>query len=376
MGILQTLDVGQGYLKAGFLGFPKSGKTYTATRLAIGTRAFFGLKGPIGFYDTEGGVEYVRKMIQAETGLPPVGLKSRSLADLIAVGKECESSGVSVLIADSMTHVWREVCASALTEINDQRTNGKWRKPALKKLEFQHWGPIKAKWAEWTDFYLNSRLHIVICGRAGFDYDYQDVQGDGGKKELVKTGVKMQTEKEFGFEPSLLVEMERTHGPQGQLVHHATILGDRFSVIDAAECDNPTFEFFAPHVRELTSGAMAAIDTTARTEIGLDEDGDGEWSRERRQRAIYAEEIQGLLTKHIPGQTAAEKARKLTLLEDTFKTRSWTKISESTGSDVLREGLARMRSELEGDGPPTAEEERASLAKEDFEIVGEGGAAA
>ena len=118
MGILQKLGTGQGYLKAGFLGFPKSGKTYTAAKLALGTRKFFGAKGPVGFFDTEGGSEYVSGMIKKESGESIVGLRSRAFIDLMAVAQECETSGVSVLIVDSITHVWRELCDPYLPHIN------------------------------------------------------------------------------------------------------------------------------------------------------------------------------------------------------------------------------------------------------------------
>jgi hypothetical protein len=47
-----------GHLKAGFLGFAKSGKTHTAVELALGTRDFLKLTGPIAMFDTERGSEY------------------------------------------------------------------------------------------------------------------------------------------------------------------------------------------------------------------------------------------------------------------------------------------------------------------------------
>ena len=40
----------------------------------------------------------------------------------------------------------------------------------------------------------------MIAGRAGYDYDYEQRE-DGTGKDLVKTGIKMKTEGEFGFEP-------------------------------------------------------------------------------------------------------------------------------------------------------------------------------
>ena len=121
MSMLQPLGGGQGYLKAGFLGFGGGGKTYTAALLAIGTRKFFQLDGPIAMFDSEGGSEYIAPLVQKETGQPIVGVKSRSLDDLIKVGREAEVGGVSVLIVDSMTHVWREVCAAYLKQVNEGR---------------------------------------------------------------------------------------------------------------------------------------------------------------------------------------------------------------------------------------------------------------
>lgn len=345
MPLLQKLGTGQGWLKAGFLGFPKSGKTWTATELAIGSRAFFKSKAPIAFFDTEGGSEYVASRIRGATGCELLGIRSRAFSDLLAVARECEAGAASFLVVDSISHVWRELCDSHLKAINDYRKTK--NLSPRKRLEFQDWNVIKAAWAEWTDFYLNSKLHIAICGRAGFEYDFQEhEQSDGSmKKELVKTGVKMKVESEFGFEPSLLVEMERVQIERDgkfQLLHRATILGERFGVIDGKECDNPTFDFFKPHVELLVPGAHAPIDTTIKSSTGIDEHGEDAAQRERRQRTIALEEIQGEISRMYPGQTAAEKNAKLELLENTFGTRSWTAV-ECKDVATLKAGLATIR---------------------------------
>ena len=36
--------------------------------------------------------------------------------------------------------------------------------PPRHKLEFQDWGIVKDLWEPWTEFYLNSKLHIIVCG--------------------------------------------------------------------------------------------------------------------------------------------------------------------------------------------------------------------
>lgn len=358
MSLLQPLGTGQGFLKAGFLGFGGGGKTYTAALLAIGTRKFFGLEGPIAMFDSEGGSEYVAPLIKRETGLDLVGVKSRSLDDLIKVGREAESGGVSVLIVDSMTHVWREVCAAYLKQVNDARKRRaeRMRQPfsAQTRLEFQDWGPIKDKFAVWTDLYLNSRLHVVICGRAGYEYDYEE-RADGTGKDLVKTGLKMKTEGEFGFEPSLLVEMERIQNVQetgGLIVHRATVIKDRFNVLDGQSADNPTFEFFRPYLEQLTPGAHSLIDTEVKSDVGVNADGDDGWQLERKRRVILCEEIQGLLMETWPGQTAEAKQAKAKAVHDIFGTRSWTAV-ESRDSQALRDGLAKLRQMV---APETQEE--------------------
>jgi hypothetical protein len=340
---LKALGRGQGYLKAGFLGFNKSGKSYTSAKLAIGVRNYFKLTGPVAMFDTEGGSEYLAPMVRKETGQDLLGFASHSLADLLGMAREAEAAGVAALLVDSISHPWRELCSSHLEEVN-RRRKAKNQQPRH-KLEFQDWAIIKDKWAEWTNFYLNSRLHIIVCGRAGFDYDYE-TNDETGRKDLVKTGVKMKTEGEFGFEPSLLVEMERVQdltGDHTKVIHRAVIIGDRFGVIDGAFADDPDFSFFEPHIRMLTPGAHATIDTRNKTTTGYSDEGDGDWMREKRAREIYCEEIQGLMTEKWPSTSAAEKQEKLALLEKVFATRSWTKVSETLDSQTLKAGLETIR---------------------------------
>lgn len=348
--LLKPIGTGQGYLKAGFLGFQGSGKTFTAVKLAVGTRKYFNLPGPIAMFDTESGSDYVSNTVKKETGKDLLGVKSRSFTDLVQFGQECLTSGVSVAIIDSITHPWRELCDAYLGQLNEKRRQG--NKAPLLKLEFQHWNAVKGQWQKWPDFYLNSALHIIICGRAGFEYEMET--NDEGRKELIKTGVKMRVETEFGFEPSLLVEMEREQEQDANGTWHlkrrATVIKDRFGVVDGKTMMNPDFNFFLPHVKLLTPGASAPVDTSIKTDTGADDVGDDAWQRERRQRAILSEEIQGELVAAIPGQSAEEKKRKAELLYTVFATRSWTAI-ENMPSEKLRDGLEQIRAILRPESP-------------------------
>lgn len=353
MSILKPLDNEMGWLKAGFLGFPKSGKTHTAMLLAIGTRKAMKLKGPIAMYDTEAGSNYIADMVKKETGVSLLGVRGRSFASLMDTAKACLEEKVSVLVVDSISHPWKELCDSYLIQLNDKR-KAKNLYP-LQKLEFQHWGAVKGIWQTWSDFYLNSPLHIIICGRAGYEYDMEK-NDETGRKELVKTGIKMRVEGEFGFEPSLLVEMEREQIPDGnggwKIKRKATVLGDRFNQIDGKEFVDPTFEFFAPHVNRLVKGAHSPVDTTTKTETGADAEGNAEWERERKTRTILCEEAQGLIVSVYPGQSAAEKKQKTDLIEQCFGTRSWTAV-ESMDSGKLRLAVDTLRKWVESKAKDT-----------------------
>ena len=65
------------------------------------------------------------------------------------------------------------------------------------------------------------------------------------------------------------------------------------------------------------------------------------------QRRIVIDEIQSLLTFHIPGQTAAEKKRKIELLREHFAA-SWVEIEEIMPLFDLRAGYDSLHRALEG----------------------------
>lgn len=353
MGLLRPLGMGQGYIKAGFHGFQGSGKTYTATDFAIGIRAHFGLKGPIAFFDTEGGAAFVADKIKAATGLDVIGARSRALTDLLEVVAECEDSGVSVLLVDSITHVWQETQDSHMAGVNRSR---KAKKMAERhSMEFQDWAPVKKQWSRWTTAFLNSKLHIIFCGRAGFTYDHE-LNTETGKKDLVKTGTKMKAENEFGYEPSLLVEMEAIKSGRARktITHRATILKDRWDVFNGKEIDNPKFKDFLPHVARYSAGAHAPIDTSIKTEALVDDEGRDE---NKIRRKVFLEEIEGELTYAYPATQGKDKVAKLMILTEVFGTKSWQAI-EMMHPDKLKAGLERIRTKLsanDGDQIPLEE---------------------
>lgn len=342
---LVELGGGVGYFKGGLYGFAGSGKTHTASVFAVGIRKQLGLNGPIAMFDTETGVEYIAPMIRKETGHNPIGAKSRALADAIAFLSECEKVGVSVAIVDSVTHIWDEVQKSYLHQINESRK----RRNLSEKtsVEWQDRGPLNDIWQKFTDAYLNSKLHIILCGRAANLWE-MEVNKDG-KKELNKVGTKMKTQSDMAYEPSFLAEMEREQlydekGAQ-KVVRTITVLKDRFRLLDGKQCQNPTFDFIKPHVDMLTPGVQNAVDTSRETPLNVTDEGNIEWNSEKRNRAIFCEEIQGLLTSVWPGQGADEKRAKVEILHRLFQTRSWEAIQIMEAAK-LKAGFDKMTEEI------------------------------
>jgi hypothetical protein len=352
--LLKKAENKMAFFKCGILGFPGSGKTYTASLLAIGIcKATKNNK--VAFFDTETGSDFMLVKLQAE-GLEVFQVKSRSFKDCVQTVEECEEQGIGVLIIDSITHVWRDLCDSYDAKLH---RNG--------RLQFQDWNVIKMEWRHYSDAFVNSKVHVIVCGRAGYDYDY-DFNEDGSK-DLIKTATKMKVETEFAFEPSLIIEMERTtedrdaikehmgktdaknkaaklqHKPEvgSQAIHRAYVLKDRTDRLDGQVFDNPTFEDFLPHFQALNiGGEHLGVDTTRNSEGLFDIQGKTVWQKEAESKEIALEEIKAEVDKVLPGSTAKEKQAKIHLSEHVFGTASGTAL-EKKKADELREGLKRIR---------------------------------
>lgn len=339
MGLLRKAVNEQAFLKAGILGFSGSGKTYTAVHLALAIAKTTEGGKPVAFFDTETGSDFLIKRFQSE-GVELFVAKSQAFRDLLEVGKEAESTA-SVLIVDSITHVWRELVEAYQ------------RRKSLKRMSFEHWADVKREWSAWTTLYLNSRIHIFVLGRAGYEYDYE-VNEDTHKKELIKTGTKMRVEGEFGFEPSLLIEMERvSKGADvgAGWIHRAHILKDRTDTINGRAFDfekladgyNPgdfekTFAPFRPAFAALNlGGAHLGVDDSRRSDSLFGSNGEGIAERIAKVQ-IALEVVENTLVMLWPGHDAKSKAIKLAVCEGLFGERSWKAI-ERKSLEVLQGGI-------------------------------------
>lgn len=351
MSLLQVITDKPGYLKATLQGPQGSGKTRTAVELAAVAHKHFGSKKPIAFFDTETGSDYVAHLIRDYTGMESLRVKTRAFADLSETLRECLEGAADVLIVDSITHVWRELQDGYMKKVNAGRRYQKTR------MDIQDIMAVKKLWEPWPDTFLQSPLHIVVCGREGAEWGTQEDE-ESGKRELVQTGKKMKVESEFGYEASLMIAMSAEQVPASivkikggkgktekrprRLVNVATILKDRFDTMNGQAFEMPTGETFLPFLRRLTPGNHGQTDMSVKSDGQLPELDDNGWNREKRRRVELAEEIQGELLAAYPGQSAAEKRAKGELVKSAFGTYSWAKV-EGLPSEQLTRGLEVIR---------------------------------
>lgn len=323
------------YLKAGILGFAGSGKTYTASELALGLSKQTGNNKPVAFFDTETGSDFLIKKFE-ESGVELLVIKTRAFKDLLDFMKDAES-GCSVAIIDSITHVWQDLMDSYAKKLN--RTRG---------LLFQDWAAIKTEWRQFTDAYLNAKVHTILCGRAGYEYDFEE--NEAGKKELIKTGTKMKAENEMGYEPSLLLEMTRLKRSEltGNIkdkgwIHRCYILKDRTDTMNGKEIDVPKYKDFKPVISFLNIGGEHLGIDASRDSQDLFESPDKSFSMRAKQVDITLEEIQQeLVLMGLDGTQAEAKKKRVELMIDLFGTSSKTAI-ESLSLEKLKDGLKILK---------------------------------
>jgi hypothetical protein len=356
MNILQEATLEMAFLKMGIYAEAKAGKTYTATQVAIGLHELIKSQKPIAFFDTETGSDFVLPFFQRK-GIRLLRKKSKAFIDLIAAFDDAIEM-CDILIVDSVTHPWTELQDSYMKKNN------------LSRISLRHWGPLKQTWREFTERYVNSKLHVIVCGRS--TDIWQEVEDEDGSKESRKTGTKMRTETQMAYEPSLLVEMEAVQtsaNAGGKFVHRAYIKGDRFGLLDGLEgtyVDNPTFESFLPHIQLLNlGGEHKGVDIDHDSQSMFNNENFGE--RRILKREILVEKIEAEIKMLYPGQTQEHVQARLKLMGDTFGTKSWKEIERLVPAEKLEFGLAQltdMRTKADGgNGKPLVKAEEKPKVK-------------
>ena len=326
------------YFKAAFEGFAGTGKTYTAAKIAVGLYKRIGSTKPVIIFDTEKASKFLKPLF-AQEGIELLVKESKSLADLKETMTRMREGFSDILIIDSISHVWENFLESY------KQAPTKYGKSAKLRLEFQDWGIIKPTWkTEFSDLFVGDPYHVVMCGRAGYEYE-NEVNADTGKREIYKSGVKMKVEGETAYEPDLLVLMERLQEMEGSTVksvsRRATIIKDRSTVLDGKTFEDPTYEDFAPVIEVMLDSPvkLTTVGECDARDLFKTED-DKEMFRKRKK--IVLEEIESYLVQVKPGQDAQSKKFKIDAVMYGFNTGSWTAV-EQMHPDMLERGFIKIQ---------------------------------
>lgn len=370
--IFQTAANLQAFAKVGFYGPQGSGKTTTAMKIAEGLAQIGETTKPIYFIDTETGSDFFVERMEA-AGIPFFQVKTRAFRVLKGAIDEIEAAeGIGVI--DSVSHFWDEIKDAFAKKLK------------RKRLQFQDWAEIKQEWREgYATPFVNSECHLLVCGRV--QDIYEDFFDDAGHRDITKTGTRMRAEKEFGFEPSLVMEMatltttedalkaakdkrERQGVPvSSERLIRATIIKDRADLLNGKEFDFPTFENFLPHFKALNLGGTH-LGVDERDSTALFSSGSDAYRRITKKKQITLEEIQGELIAAYPGSDKASKTIKTDVVNAVFGTRSWTAVEEKElgeleiGLKIIRKVLPKIAEDLVPDVEGTVDVMRHEVEQE------------
>lgn len=361
--LLQPALLDSSPLRAALFGPGGSGKTITAMLLALGVSIERHNRAPLAFVDPEGVEEFIAPLCAAES-VPLVILRGRTFVEMCDGLTEAEQIGCCAYVVDHYDGIFRELTEAQKTKLN----------LVGRKLPYQHREELIRVWDAWVRQFRASSLHCIFTGRLAWEWG--DSESEDGETEKVKIGTKMRGDSDAGYEPNLLIEMERlekfrrdkvSKRKQGEIAHVARVIKDRRMILNGRSFEwkdlnaytqgdyKPVYNALAAHLvaRGARADLSSAGGSVARSsaELFVAPSGESAFSERARRVSIAVEELQGALNAVWPGSTNDEKKFKAIVLETLFQSRSWTKI-ETLTPEILEDAVTVMRHfELDAKSP-------------------------
>lgn len=261
--LFQEIKANYLFIKLALHGWKASGKSFTSVLIAYIICDIFGIDpNNIAYFDTEGRAIDIQESLGNPLGFKLKHISSRSFDTMLKAIDEAEKNGL-VLIGDSMTHVYRSFCKGYL--------QSKGRKKMNPLTDSQ---PLQEAWQVFVDRYMNSKIHFIAAGRTAnvFEDTPESADEDDDNEEHAKTkyklrmtGTKMAIDKEFGYEPGLVFEMQKRFiGHTSAFYREVIISKDSTSLLEGRtfECkaypDMPT----RPTAAQMKSAALFYVEQT------------------------------------------------------------------------------------------------------------------
>lgn len=197
-------------LRLALTGPSGSGKTYGALMIAKG------IGGRIAVIDSEhGSASLYTNLCEFDTlELGPPYSPERYTEAIRAA----EAAGYEIIIVDSTTHEWSG--SGGCLEINEKLAHSKY-----KGNTWSAWNDTTPRHRAFLDAMLRSSAHIIATGRSKTETAQTE---DGGRKKVIKLGMK--TEQRDGFEYEFTLVLDLIH--EG---HYATASKDRTGLFADAD---------------------------------------------------------------------------------------------------------------------------------------------
>ena len=306
--IFSKLENAKPFLKMCLNGFAGSGKSFTATQIAIGLHKLIQSKKPIAIFDTERAFKALLPQFQ-ENEIEAIHSEARNLATLKEAIKYCEKGGADILIIDSITHVYEQFIQDYL----------KGKQGDKQEITIRDWGIIKPKWKrDFSDYFVRSNLHIIFTGRAG--YEYETERNERGKLDFFKSNIKMKADNETEFEPDIAILMSQVSKvlEDKKIVSRSGFVKkDRTGKIDGKEFKNPTFEDLLPAINQLLDGVVKDK-PVVELQQEFEKDMSYMYSVQKDKREALMSEITGHFDYMALGTSKEEKAVKAKIIKDVF----------------------------------------------------------
>ena len=386
--LLQPASLASTALKAAFFGPGGSGKTITAMLLAVGLSKEQHQSAPIAFVDPEGVEEFVAPICAAES-VPLVVLRGRTFVEMRDGLTEAEQIGCCAYVVDHYDGIFRELAEAQKVKLN----------LIGRKLPYAHREELIRVWDEWVRQFRRSPLACIFTGRLAWEWG--DSETEDGEVEKIKLGTKMRGDSDAGYEPNLLIEMERlekftrdkvSKRKQGEIQHVARILKDRRMVLNGRSFAwkdlneyqvgdyQAVYKAFSPHVAQTTISRAAELQVgsvgtggvvghvRSSTELFSAPQGESAFAERLRRVTVACEDFQATLKVLWQGETDKAKACRQAAIEAIFQTRSWSAVESKTaeavesGAALLRACEAALPRESDGVAPMTRAEVLAWIA--------------
>jgi hypothetical protein len=171
-------------------GVSGSGKSFTS--LAIAT----GLGGPIAAIDTERGrLSELAGIFQFQH----CRLSGHKAQDYIAAANEAAKLGAKVLVIDSLSHAWEELCTE-MEQLANARFSGN---------SMRAWGVGKPKNRQFVDALFAFPGHLICTMRSAIEYAIEP--DDRGRTQIRKVGLKPKQDRDIEYEFTMYASITREH---------------------------------------------------------------------------------------------------------------------------------------------------------------------